>query len=222
MPRPAPPRKQEPTASLPARLLASRRQYTREGASNENRRIGAALALLTPNHINRIANGLKSTISKNGVKNTSKINTFSRAFKNSLPSRPGGPITSRNQVKNAAILAMSSYLSQKIGYTQNTNTMLINNLLLKLIRLRTDLELATNQPRRRAIGEQIGRILGQLVMSYTQIMKSQTFNNRKVNIGKGALKGFLDQVVGGPLAVSVMGTIDGINAFHKFTSGIKF
>ena len=53
-------------------------------------------------------------------------------------------------------------------------------------------------------------------------MKGRTVNNRKVNIGKGALKGFLNQTVGGPISMSVMATIEGVNTLHRFAGGIRF
>lgn len=209
--------------SLIKRAMVARTQLKNTSASQTNRKVGAAMALLAPSRINQITNVLKNTLSKNEhVSNLTRLNNFVRKLKNGLPSRPGGPIVSRNQVRNAALVAMSSYISQKIGFKTNANTMLINDLLVKLIKLKMLIETAPNQSARRAYGEELGRVLGKLVMSYTQVMKGRTMNNRKVNIGKGALRGFLNQTVGTPISVSVMATIDGVNTLHRFAGGLRF
>jgi hypothetical protein len=216
-----PPKQEDP--SLIKRAMVARRQYANTSASQTNRKVGAAMALLAPSRINQMSNLLRTTLTKNEqVTNLRRLNNFVQKLKNSLPTRPGGPVISRNQVRNAAITAMSSYIAQKIGFKTNANTMLINDLLVKLIKLKMLIETAPNQSTRREYGAELGRILGKLVMAYTQVMKGQKINNRKVNIGKGALRGFLNQTVGAPVSMSVMATIEGVEGFHKFTGGLRF
>jgi hypothetical protein len=190
----------------------------------ENRKIEASLALLAPSRVNQMVGMLKTTLSRNNhIDNLGRLNSFANQLKRSLPTYPGGPQVSRNQVKSAAIMAMASYISQKIGFKNNANTRRLYDLLIKLMKIRVLIEdPRVNKNTRTKAGYEIGRVLGELVIVWTFMENKRLPGAPTQEIGKGALRGFLNKTIGGPLSGTVMGTIEGISGFQNLTRGFKF
>jgi hypothetical protein len=215
------PKQEDP--GLLQRARAARRALNSNAPENV-RKLNAAMALLAPSRINQITGLLKGTLSKNNyITNLSRVNIFANTLKKSLPTYPGGAIVTRSQVRDAAIMAMSSYIAQKIGFVNSANTQRMNDLLIRLIKLKAAVENQRgNLATRQQYGAEIGRILGQLVMVWTQLERKRLPNGRARNIGKGALRGFLNTTVGSALSGTVMMTINSVEGVQKFTGQLRF
>jgi hypothetical protein len=190
--------------------------YGPSGLPREEAKARAALIFLNPQNILNATEKVKNGLRSNGITNTRKINRLANVLI-SVKNRYPLSNSNKNLVKRAALTAMSSYISQKIGLKNNQNfqsSAKIYDLLEKLIQLRVEIEKTKNTTTLYNLGQEMGMVLGELVQKWVTMIGVGRLNNRKIALGKGALRGFLNSAVGVPLSLSVMGVVEGVHGVH--------
>jgi hypothetical protein len=168
-------------------------------------KVRAAAALLGTNY--RVNQGVQMAKTILGVPNSRNTNlkNLGESIKRSL--KLSDPLNASTEIKNKTLRTTSNYVAMKLGYTNSTNTDAIYRLIQKIMRIKQNMNAATNNASRQRIGNELGMTLGKLILSYSKLNKG-TGNGRGKIVTKGFINGIMTEILGARMAATVMKTID--------------
>jgi hypothetical protein len=180
----------------------------------ETNKFGAGLALIGDPTLNRIFN---IAINKLSVNNLHRTNID--ALRELIRARMRNATSSNNSaLKNASIRAMTNYVAQRIGYKNRANSEQLYRLIIAIMEKGRHMNAATNNAQRRVIGEEIGNLLGSLVIKWNEV---RVKDPSKKGFTPGFITGFLTPVIGANAAKRIVGTMPLINSARKQFERIK-
>lgn len=192
----------------PKRLLEARARLAK------NDKVGATVALLGNNSLNRIFN---TAINKLSVNNFHRTNI--NALRELIRARMRNSTSSNNSVlKNATIKAMTNYVAQRIGYKNRANSEQLYRLIMVIMEKGRRMNAATNNAQRRIIGEEIGGLLGSLVLKWNEV---RVKDPAKKGFAPGFMTGFLTPIIGANAARRIVGTMPFINSARAYFANVK-
>jgi len=196
-----------PLGTRPARIY-------RAAKLRETNKIGAGLALIGDPTLNHIFN---TAINKLSVNNLHRTNI--NALRELIRARMRNSTSSNNSaLKNASIRAMTNYVAQRIGYKNRANTEQLHRLIIAIMEKGRRMNAATNNAQRRIIGEELGNLLGSLVIKWNEVrVKDPT----KKGFAPGFITGFLTPIIGANAARRIVGTMPLINYAREYLQGVK-
>lgn len=176
--------------------------------------INAGLALLGNKSLNGI---FDLSMRKMGVNNLHK--NYIIALRENLRSRMrlknASPVTNDN-IRNSALRAMMNYVAQRIGYKNKSNTDELYRLINAIIAKGRRMGEATTNNERKIIGQEIGVLLGSLVVKWNAI---RVRDPTKKGFTPGFIKGFLTPVIGNRDAARVVYGLGLINKARQSWRG---
>jgi len=203
-------------ASLLKRAIQAKKVLTVNKLSPTNSvlpKLTAAAVLVGTN--SRVNKGINVTKKMLAIPNNRNANlkNLGESIKRSL--KLNNPLMASNEVKNKAVRVASNYVAMKLGYTNRTNTDNIHLLISKIMRLKTNMNAATNNVGRQRLGNELGTTLGKLILSYSKLKRGPS-NARTQNITKGFLNGIMTEILGPQMAGTVMKIVNKTTAVYSW------
>lgn len=167
--------------------------FSREGAPAAARAVWQSL---TPNQRRNIVNTAVNRARRNIFKTNLALNSIANAVIN----YGNNPTPNRAQrIKNNGMKFVSNYLSSQIGFKNQANVNKVYSLIQKLI-LISGIAARGTPSTQREYGEEIGRLLGELVFAYSSLEGGRgTYSN----ISNGLKKGVLDTLIGESMSAAI-------------------
>lgn len=187
----------------------------------KNSKVNAGLALVGPAFINSTFN---KAVNKLGVNNLHRthLNSLRQLIKNRMKNHTSQTATN-SVIKNAAVRSMTNYMAQRIGYKNNANSQQLHNLLMKIESRRRNMNATPSGPggnaQRRAIGEEIGNLIGSLILKWNS-GRQKGDPNRK-GYGPGFITGILTPLIGKNAANRIVGTMPMINSARAWYQNLR-
>ena len=180
----------------------------RSAFKSENNKVKAGVKALTKlvNTNYRVNQGINLAKRHLGIPNNRSRNLLNlgNVIKRSLKNED--PFRASPEIRNKTIRTMSNYIALRIGLTNRTNTERIYQLIVKISRLKSNMNSASNNVARREIGRDLGLLLGELVLQFART-RPKGGNGRGRTVGLGFLNGILTKILGPQMANKVNQTI---------------
>jgi hypothetical protein len=212
----------EPRISVVERIRrahAARKALRSQNTQPLHSRIRAGAALFGTNYrVNQGINKVKNILEIPNNK-TASLNNLRATLKRALALND--PLTASSEIKNKSLKVASNYVASRIGYRNNANVTRLHQLIVRILRLKQNMNAATNNTARKRIGDEIGTELGKLILAQARI-RAQTANGsgRGKNFTMGFLRGILSEILGPSMAGTVMLIIQKTTSIHSWVKSI--
>lgn len=193
------------------RRFSKARQALAQPTAPLHRHVRAAVALVGTNY--RVNQGIKMAKNILAIPNNRNANLKNLGSSIKAGLKLNDPLKASNAIKNKTLWTAANYAAMKLGYKNRANTESIHRLLSKVIRIKQNMNAATNNVSRQRIGNELGTALGRLIISYSKL--NRTGNGRGKNITKGFLTGILAEIIGPSMTATVMKTINWVQTAHS-------
>ena len=189
------------------RLRKARKAISTQNTAPLHKGIRAGVALFGTNYrINQSVNIAKKIFGVSNNKNASL-----RDLRNSLKMAVtlNDPLQASNEIKQKALRVASNYAAMRLGYQDPANVERLYGLVRRVGTLKNNMNRATNNTARRAIGNDLGLELGRLVKAFITIRTAPgaTGGSGRVYL-LGVVQGILKAILGDEMGAQLMATIN--------------
>jgi hypothetical protein len=189
----------------------------RSAFKSENNKVKAGVKAITKlvNTNYRVNQGINLTKRHLGIPNNRNQNlvNLGASIKRSLKNED--PFRASPEIRNKTIRTMSNYIALRVGFKNRLNTERIYQLIIKITRLKTNMNAAPDNAARREIGKNLGLLLGELVLQFART-RPQGGNGRGRAVGLGFLNGILTKILGPRMANTVNQTIKSTQSWQNW------